>query len=82
MCRCLFEVVYVAVALVFQSSGFEVGAIVRSIDTDKGVAKVFANGQERTVKIAPNAKVLDENGKDLAGGIAAKELKADTVVTL
>jgi len=60
-----------AVIVVFaassQSLGFEVGAIIRKIDVDKRVAVVFANGQDRTVKIAGDVKIQDEVGKDLSG---------------
>lgn len=54
----------------------------KTVDADKGVVVVFANGQDRTLTVDRNLKVLDEQGKDLAGGLKAKELKADTEVTV
>lgn len=81
LCR-LVGAVIVVFAVASQSLGFEVGAIIRKIDVEERVAVVFANGQERTVKIAGDVKTLDEDGKDLSGGLGAKELKEGTVVTL
>jgi hypothetical protein len=75
-------VVIIVLAFVSQSFGFEVGAIIRKIDVDKRIAVVFANGRDRTVKIAGDAKVVDEKGKDLSGGLGAKELKEGATVTL
>ena len=65
-----------------QSLGFEVGAVIRKIDIDQRMARVFANGKDRAVKIAGDAKILDENGKDLIGGLGAKELEEGATVTL
>ena len=81
LCR-LVGVVVVVLAFASQSLGFEVGAVIRKIDIDQRVALVFANGRDRTVKIAGDAKVRDENGKDLTGGLGAKELKEGATVTL
>lgn len=58
-----------------------VGTIKR-IDVDKGVVVVFANGQDRTLKIDKDVKVLDAQGKDLAGGLKSGELKEGTEVTV
>lgn len=58
------------------------GAIIRKIDIDQRVALVFANGSDRTVKIAADAKIQDENGTDLSGGLGAKELKEGATMTL
>ncbi|MDA1051269.1 MAG: hypothetical protein O3C40_12425 [Planctomycetota bacterium] len=81
LCR-LVGVATVVLAFAGQSLGFEVGAVIRKIDADKRVAVVFANGQERTVKIAAAVKIQDENGKDLSGGLAAEQLKEGATVTL
>lgn len=62
--------------------GFEVGAVIRRIDVEQRVAVVFANGQERTVPIADNAKIQDGQGRDLEHGLRAQELKAGAEVTL
>jgi hypothetical protein len=65
-----------------QVAAFEVGAKIQKIDVEKRTAIVFANGQERIVKIADDVKVLDEVGKELTGGFSAVELKTDSIVTL
>lgn len=78
----LLGVSFVLLIFSSQSLAFEVGAKLRKIDVDKRVAVIFANGQERVVKFANEAKVLDENGKELSGGLSAKELKAEAIVTL
>ena len=59
LCR-LVGVFFVILAFASQSLGFEVGAIIRKIDIDQRVALVFANGRDRTVKIAGDAKIQDE----------------------
>lgn len=64
------------------ASAFEVGATLKKIDVDNGTVIVFANGQERTVKVSKDAKFLDEAGKDLDGGLKAKEIKEGAEVTL
>ena len=43
---------------------------------------VFANGQDRNLKIADDVKVVGTDGKPLEGGIRAKELKEGAVVTI
>ena len=78
----LIGIVSIVLAVASQPPGFEVGAIIRSIDVEKRVAEVFANGQERTVRIAADAKILDEDGKDLSDGLKSAELKKGATVTL
>src|SRR5947209_2227036 len=63
-------------------SAFEVGATLKKVDADKGVIHVFANGQDRTVRVAKGAKILDEKGKPLSGGLESASLKAGAEVTL
>jgi hypothetical protein len=55
---------------------------IKKVDADKGVLYVHANGQDRTVRIAQDAKVLDKEGKDLEDGLRAKELKEGAEVTI
>ncbi|TWU56364.1 hypothetical protein [Rubripirellula reticaptiva] len=65
------------------SFGFEVDAIIRKIDTDKNVAHVFANVQERTVAIDDDAvKVVDFDGNNLNNGNAAPEPKSVETFTI
>lgn len=82
MWRRLVGVAVVVLVLASPSLAFEVGAIIRKIDVEKRIAVVFANGQERTVKVAADVKVQDEKGKDLSAGLAAEQLNEGTKVTL
>jgi hypothetical protein len=61
---------------------FEVSATIKKVDADKGVLSVHANGQDRTVRVAKDLKVLGTDGKELANGLRAKELKEGAEVTL
>jgi len=70
------------VAVATQTLGFEVGAIIRKIDADKRVAVVFANGKERTVKIAGDVKIEDAHGEELPAGLGATELAEGATVTI
>src|SRR5262249_14163610 len=63
-------------------TAFEAVGTIQKVDAEKGVIQVHAGGQDRTVKVAKGAKVLDKNGKELPGGLKSKELKDGTVVTL
>jgi hypothetical protein len=82
MLRRLVGIVIVILAIASQSLGFEVRAVIRKIDVDQRMAQVFANGKDRTVKIAGDAKLQDDNGKDLSGGLGAEELREGATVTL
>jgi hypothetical protein len=62
--------------------GFEAQATVQQADAEQGVLVVFGGGRQRTVKVAQDATFLDAQGKPLAGGLAAKELKAGAAVML
>lgn len=64
------------------SWGFEATGTIKKVDTEKNVLHVFANGQDRMVTIAKDVKVLDLEGKPLADGIKAKELREGAEVTL
>ena len=81
LCR-LVCALMVTLITVEQPPGFEVGATIRSIDVDQRVAKVFANGQERSVRIAAAAAILNEAGEELSDGLSSKELKDGVTVTL
>src|SRR5438552_747346 len=54
----------------------------KSVDMDKGVVVVQAGGQERTLKIDKDLKVLDKEGKDLADGLKNAEFKEGAEVTV
>jgi hypothetical protein len=57
---------------------------IKSVDAEKGIVVVVANGRDRTLKADPKLKVLDAKGEALADGLKAKELKegADVTVTV
>lgn len=61
---------------------FEAVGVIKSVDADKNVLHLHANGQDRSVKVAQDAKVLDLADKVLADGLRAKELKAGVEVTV
>jgi hypothetical protein len=60
----------------------EAHGTVKSIDAGKGTAVIFANGQDRDLKIADDVKVSGLDGQPLAGGIKAAELKEGADVTI
>jgi hypothetical protein len=78
-------VVGVALALILSAGtllAFDAVGTIKKVDADKGVLFIHANGQDRTVKVAKDAKVLGADGKELADGLRAKELKEGAEVTV
>lgn len=74
-----------ALALLIGASSllaFDVQATIKKIDADKGTIVVFANGQDRNLKIGEDVKVFGTDGKALTGGIKSKELKEGAEVTI
>jgi enterochelin esterase-like enzyme/dienelactone hydrolase len=65
-----------------RTSAFEVGAVIKKIDVEKGVVVFMAGGMDRSAMVVKDAKVLDEEGKPLADGLGAKQLQPGTLVTL
>ena len=63
-------------------SAFEVQAVLKKIDAEERAVVVAAGGKDRTVKVAKDAKVLDEKGKELPDGLKDKSLKGGVEVTL
>jgi len=82
MLRLLLGVALCLLVCVGALLGFEVQAVIKKIDSEKGVLTVTANGQDRTVRVAKDAKVLDEKGKALADGLKDKQIKEGAEVTL
>jgi hypothetical protein len=62
--------------------GFDAVGTLKKVDTEKGVLHVNAGGQDRTVRIDKDVKVLGTDGKPLADGLKAKELKDGAEVTI
>jgi hypothetical protein len=63
-------------------AAFEAVGTIKKVDAEKGVLFIHANGQDRTVKVAKDAKVRDTKGKELPDGLKAAELKEGTEVTI
>ena len=52
------------------------------VDAENGRMTVFANGQDRNLKIAENVKVFGTDGKPLPAGIKSSALQPGTAVTI
>ncbi len=61
---------------------FEVQATLKKVDADRGVMVFTANNQDHTVQVPQDVKIFDKDGKELADGLKAKELKEGAAVTL
>jgi len=83
MRRVLLAVVIVPLAavalLAFQ---FDVAGTIRKIDTASGGLLVYVSGQDRSLKIDRDVKVLNADGQPLTDGLNAKELKEGANVTM
>ncbi|HVK14428.1 MAG TPA: hypothetical protein VM597_37160 [Gemmataceae bacterium] len=64
------------------AAGFDAVGTVKKADAEKGVLSLFANGQDRTVPVAKDAKILDKDGKPLADGLKSAALAEGTEVTV
>jgi len=64
------------------AAALEAVGVIKSIDPQAGTLVVFANGQDRNLTAEKDVRVLDKDGKPLAGGLASKELKPDVTVTV
>src|SRR5437868_1897064 len=58
---------------------FEAEAQIRKIDAGHRTLVVFAGGQERTVRVARDARITDAAGKELPDGLMAKQLEGAAV---
>jgi hypothetical protein len=81
--RCLFLTGVLGLVLCAGSRlAFDAVGTITKVDVQNRVLFIHANGQDRTVKIAHDVKVLGTDGKPLADGLKAKELKEGTEVTV
>lgn len=62
--------------------GFDAVGTLKKVDVEKRILHINAGGQDRTVRIDKDVKVLGADGKPLANGLKAKELKDGTEVTV
>src|SRR4051812_44567708 len=75
----------ILMALGSQASAFEVRATIKSVDAEQGMVQFTAGSQQeqqRNIKVAPGAKILDEKGEPIAAGLKAGTLKPGAVVVL
>ena len=63
-------------------SAFEASGTLLKVDADGRRVQLHANGQDRTVPLADDLKVLGAQGTPLAGGLQAADLKAGAEVTV
>jgi hypothetical protein len=61
---------------------FDVVGTFRKVDRQGGFLYIHTAGQDRSIKLGSNVKVLGTDGQPLAGGLSAKELKDGTGVTV
>jgi hypothetical protein len=83
MRRVLLAVVAVLlVAVSLLAFEFDVAGTIRKIDAGSGDLLVYASGQDRSMKIDRDVKVLNTDGQPLTDGLNAKELKEGSNVTI
>jgi len=63
-------------------AAFEATGTIREIDVERGVLRIFANGQDRSVRIARDASVLGPDGQPVADGLRSQELRNGVEVTI
>ena len=64
---------------------FDVQATIKRVEAENSRLTFGApDGRERTAKVAPDARLLDADGKDLTGGLKSEQLKegAKAVLTV
>ena len=64
------------------SPAFEAVGTIKKVDAEKNLLSIHAGGQDRTVKIDKDARILGLDGKPLADGLKSKELKEGAEVTV
>src|SRR4051812_43641372 len=82
MPRPLVGLVGVVIALGGPASAFEVSATIKSVDAEQRVVQFHARQQDRSAKVAPDAKILDSEGEPLAAGLKAEVIKPGAQVIL
>jgi hypothetical protein len=82
MSRCLIALLLGLLLFTGGIQSFNAVGTLRRVDAEKSVLYLYANGQERTVSIAKDARILDREGKPLADGLRSKELAAGAEVTV
>ena len=73
--RWLYAIVFSLAFAVPCAPAFEAVGTLQGIDLDKGVIRLHANGQDRTVPYAADVQVVGTNGAPLADGLRSPLLK-------
>ena len=63
-------------------AAFDAVGTINSIDAERNVVHIHANGRDRDVTVARDAQIFGMDGKPLADGLKANEFKAGAEVTL
>jgi hypothetical protein len=69
---------FALLALVVLASGLlaaEYSAKVRRVDSSRLLLTVLIDGRERTYEVDPKARILDDAGKNLSGGLRSRRLR-------
>jgi len=65
------------------AAAFEVQAVIRRVDVENSRLTFRApDGMDRTAKVAADAKFLDADGKELAGGLKSEQIREGAAATL
>src|SRR5437763_8391346 len=83
MIRCL--VLWLLLVCPVFSWAIDVQATIKRVDAESARVTFGApDGRERTAKVAPDARLLDADGKELVGGLKSEQLKegAKAVLTV
>jgi len=81
MCRHWVIVLFLALSSAGSLNAFEASGSIQKIDAKMGTLVIRVNGQDRTLKVAKEIKVLNQQGKELADGLKAIELKEGVEAT-
>jgi hypothetical protein len=82
MGRMITSVVFVLLAMAGTAFSLEASGTVKKVDAQNGIIVVNAGGADRTLKTTQNTQVMDAEGKPLAAGLSAKELREGVEVTV
>jgi hypothetical protein len=82
MLRALIGAVGGLIMFAGRAPAFEVEATIKKVDADKRLLVVHARGQDRRLTIPKEARILNAEGKPMADGLKAKELKEGALIKI
>jgi len=82
MFRSLACAMFALAILTSSAPALDVKAQIKKVDAEKGVLVFIAGGQERTARVAPDAKICDSDGKELAEGLKSAKLVEGAAVAV